>query len=82
MKGVLLWGPAGTDACDYVGESFEPSDPQRQEHFSQYQELSNGCYEQLSFAESCVNFCGFGLHLCENAQGADTLGPVLRSMVR
>jgi hypothetical protein len=36
-------------------------------HFSQYYELSNGCYEQLSLAESCANFCGFGLHLCENA---------------
>jgi hypothetical protein len=34
-------------------------------HFSQYYELSNGGYEQLSLAESCANFCGFGLHLCE-----------------
>jgi hypothetical protein len=37
----------------------------RLEHFSQYYELSNGCYEQLSLAESCANFCGFDLHLCE-----------------
>jgi hypothetical protein len=35
--------------------------------FSQYSELSDGGYEQLSLAESCVNFCGFDLHLCENA---------------
>src|SRR5882757_4184264 len=27
----------------------------------------NGCYVQLSLAESCVDFCDFGLHLCENA---------------
>jgi hypothetical protein len=40
------------------------------EHFSQYYELSSDCYEQLSLAESCVNFCGFGLHPAKNALAA------------
>ena len=38
--------------------------------FSQYYELYDGCYEQLSLTESCANFCGFGLHLCEKSFSA------------
>jgi hypothetical protein len=44
------------------------------EHFSQYYELSNGGYEQLSLAESCANFCGFGLHLCEKCFTREPVG--------
>jgi hypothetical protein len=33
-------------------------------HFPQYCELSSNGSVQLSLAESCVNLCGLGLHLC------------------
>jgi hypothetical protein len=33
-------------------------------HFPQYCELSSNSSVQLSLAESCVNLCALGLHLC------------------
>jgi hypothetical protein len=38
------------------------------EHFSQYREPLNNGYVQLSLAESCVDFCGFDLHVLRKMQ--------------
>jgi hypothetical protein len=51
--------------CTYVETKSHCSADGRLEHFSQYYEVSDGGHEQLSLAESCANFSGFGLQLYE-----------------